>query len=228
MKNWFIAVVAVVSSAAFAQEIGTEISPATPNSGVQTQQQTDQDRPPPPNRRDRREQRRDDGAESPNWDGNRVSASAGSFGIRGSFSAGNFTLPSAANTSNFGSSLGIAWFVSDGFKLLFDLGFALGVVGNDVGYGVNALVGFDYLFRTPADALRPFIHAGAFFGVAGNNSGANASFGVQLGGGAEYFFSPNFSLNARLLIAVPMAVPNGNFVLGITSVRPGVGGTWYF
>lgn len=205
-----VAVLAVVSSVAFAQEIGTEIS--SPPPGTDTAQPTT----PAP------------APMVPVVEPGPVSAGKGAFGIRASFSGGTFSIPSTASTAGAGSSVGIAFFASDSFKLLIDLGATLALVNSDVAYGFNALVGFDLMFRHVTDALRPFFHAGAFFNLNGGASNVVPSFGVQLGFGAEYFLSHNFSLNGRLLLAVPMATVNGDFTLLITTVSPGVGATWYF
>ena len=102
----------------------------------------------------------------------------------------------------------------------------MALVGSEAIIALSATLGFDYLFRTPADALRPFFHLGGFFSMAGSTN-LLVGFGAQLGFGAEYFFNPAFSVNGRLLLSVPMAIP-GNFVLGIFTVTPGVGATWYF
>ena len=122
--------------------------------------------------------------------------------------------------------MGIAYFAGDAFKLLVDLGFGLGLVGSNALFAVSTTLGFDYLFRTPGDVLRPFFHFAGSFTLSSSGSNALVGFGAQLGFGAEYFFNPAFSVNGRLMLAVPMSA-NGNFVLGIFTVTPGVGATWY-
>ena len=204
MKRLLV-LVAVCSSVAFAQEIGTEIAPAPNQAGPA---------PVMPS------------AQVPLAEAGPLSAGAGAFGIRGSFSGTTFSIPTAS-AGGGGTSVGVAYFASNGFKLLFDLGFGLASLGNELTYALNALVGFDLLFRSTADALRPFIHASAFFSLNGANQ-VVPGFGVQLGGGAEYFFSKHFSMNGRLLLAVPMALANGVFAIAITTVSPAVGATWYF
>lgn len=234
MKQLVLALV-VLASSAFAQEIGTEITPTTPSSGVQPQNNP----PPPPPPADQPKSGyvyKPKGAKEDNsggsgaaaFTGTKVSAASGDFGIRAGFGAsGSAALP--ATTSGGATvaapTVGIGYFAGDAFKLLVDLGFGMALVGSNALLALSASLGFDYLFRSPAEALRPFFHfAGSFF-MAGSSSFA-IGFGAQLGFGAEYFFSPSFSVNGRLLLAVPMSV-NGQFALGIFTVAPGVGATFY-
>lgn len=236
MKQLVLALTLVMAGSAFAQEIGTEITPTTPSSGVQPQNNPPP--PPPPAEQPKsgyvykpkgaKDESSSSGASAaPGFSGTKVSASSGDFGIRGGFGAsGSATLPgTGAGATVAAPTVGIGYFAGDGFKLLVDLGFGLALVGSNSLLALSASLGFDYLFRTPADALRPFFHfAGSFF-MAGSSNFA-IGFGAQLGFGAEYFFSPSFSVNGRLLLSVPMSV-NGQFVLGIFTVAPGVGATFY-
>ncbi len=232
MKQLVIALAVLVSGGAVAQEIGTEITPTTPSSGVQ--QQPAQNNPPPADQQKSGYVYKPRGADGsnaasgePTFAGNKVSASSGDFGIRAGFGS-TATLPSLATgtgTTVAAPTVGIAYFASDAFKLLFDLGFGM-ILNSSTPFALNASVGFDYMFRSPADAMRPFFHAAASFLMAGGGSSIGVGFGAQLGFGAEYFFAPPFSVNARLLLAVPMSVANG-FVLGLFTVTPGVGATWY-
>ena len=235
MKQLLVALV-VVAGSSFAQEIGTEITPTTPSSGVQTQPQNN---PPPPQDQQPKsgyvykpKGAKDEPGTAPGsgavaFTGTKVSASSGAFGIRAGFGAsGSAALPASSTGATVAApSVGIAYFASDAFKLLIDLGFGMALIGSNALLALSASAGFDYLFRSPADALRPFFHfAGSFF-MAGSSNFA-IGFGAQLGVGAEYFFSPSFSVNGRLLLAVPMSV-NGQFALGIFTVAPGVGATFY-
>ncbi len=233
MKQLVVALAVLVSGSALAQEIGTEITPSTPSSGVQ--QQPAQNNPPPAEQQPKSgyvyKPKGADGSTpasgEPSFTGNKVSASGGDFGIRAGFGS-SATLPSlatGAGTTVAAPTVGIAYFAGDAFKLLFDLGFGM-IINSSTPFALNASVGFDYMFRTPADAMRPFFHAAASFLMAGGGSNIGVGFGAQLGFGAEYFFAPPFSVNARLLLAVPMSVANG-FVLGLFTVTPGVGATWY-
>lgn len=230
MKRVVLLVVALVASFAFGQEIGTEITPVGPTSSA------NQPPPPPPNdpntnttQQPAKKQARL--GETPKFDGTKVSASSGDFGIRAGFGASGSTgIPmgtGAAATGVAAPAVGISYFASDSFKLLFDLGFGMGIVGSGVFFALGANIGFDLLFRSPADALRPFFHFAANFNLAGANAVA-VGFGAQTGFGAEYFFSPSFSINGRLMLAVPMVIFGSGLALGIFTVTPGVGATWYF
>lgn len=246
MKQLLIAAVLVLGLSASAQEIGTEIAPVTPSSGAQTpppEQQPQATTPPPsqpkPGGYVYRPQGKGGSTSSPStpaeptWQGPKASAASGDFGIRAGFGAsGSIAAPStaAAVAAYSAPTVGIAYFGSDSFKLLVDLGvgFNLGVSSGNMFLGASALLGFDYLFRTPADALRPFFHLGANFSLATAGSDPTIGFGLQVGFGAEYFLNPSFSLNGRMLLALPMAVPGGDFVIGAYTLTPGVGATWYF
>ncbi len=229
MKQLVLALAVLVSGSALAQEIGTEITPSTPSSGVQ--QQPAQNTPPPADQPKSGYVYKPKGSENTTggesgFAGSKASASSGDFGIRAGF-GGGMTLPSLTATAAAplaAPSVGIAFFAGDAFKLLFDLGFGL-VLNSNPSFAMNATVGFDYLFRTPAEAMRPFVHVAASFLLGGN--GSTIGLGAQLGFGAEYFFTREFAVNARLLLAVPMALSN-SFLLGLFTFQPGVGGTWYF
>ncbi len=230
MRQLLLALAVLVSGSALAQEIGTEITPSTPSSGVQ--QQPAQNNPPPAEQKSGYVYK-PKGAENasaasgqPGFTGTKVSASSGDFGIRAGF-GGGMSLPSTSPTAAAplaAPSVGIAYFAGDAFKLLVDVGFGL-VLSSNPSFAMNATLGFDYLFRTPAEAMRPFIHVAASFLLGGN--GSNIGLGAQVGFGAEYFFTREFAVNARLLLAVPMSLSN-TFLLGLFTFQPGVGGTWYF
>lgn len=238
---------ALVASVSLAQEIGTEINTATPNSNV-NQPNNNNSNTANSNTSSNANTGSNTGSNTSSsgnssgntgykpkpkegastWDGPQASAAGGSFGFRASFGAsGSTALPtsSGANAAVAAPSVGIAFLATDSFKLLIDVGFGLGIVGSAALLAVGTTIGFDYLFRTPGDSLRPFIHFAGSFSISGSNNFL-IGFGAQVGGGAEYFFSPSFSVNGRLLLAVPMAIP-GDFVLGIFTVTPGVGATWY-
>lgn len=224
-------IVALVAGSSFAQEIGTEITPTTPNSGVQQQPQNpppDNTNPPPANTGNTSNTGyKPRGQETATaFVGTKVSATSGDFGIRAGFgSSGSIAIPTGSGATVAAPTVGIAYFASDSFKLLIDLGFGMAITGSNALLALGANVGFDYMFRTPGDALRPFFHFAGLFNMVGSNDFA-ISFGAQLGFGAEYFLSPSFSVNGRLMLAVPMSVANG-FLLGIFTVTPGVGATWY-
>lgn len=222
MKQLALAVVLTVAGSAFAQEIGTEITPTTPSSGVQTQETT-----PPPEEPKSGYVYKPSGSSAPAAPpvamGNKLSASSGDFGIRAGF--GSSVTPGVGTTGVAAPTVGIAYFAADAFKLLIDLGFGM-AISNGADLSANALVGFDYLFRTPAEAMRPFVHVAASLGLNNLLSRPRVGVGVQGGFGAEYFFNPAFSVNGRLLLALPMSFDSG-FALGVFTVTPGVGATWY-
>ncbi len=229
---------ALVSSLSFAQEIGTEISPTTPTSGAGTQpQQTQQPQqtPPPENKggyvykpKGAKEKEEAAAASAPTFTGTKVSAASGDFGIRAGFGTTASFDPTAPATSA-APLIGISYMGSDGFKLLLDVGFGLGIAGSAMSYSVGANVGFDYLFRTPGEALRPFFHFSGQFGMSARGSNdPDFTFGAQLGFGAEYFLNPGFSINGRLILAVPMKLAQGSFTMQLFTLTPGVGATWYF
>lgn len=230
MKRVVFVVAALVGSFAFAQEIGTEITPVGPTSSANQQNtNTTASDPnantPPPQKKQARL------GETPKFDGTKVSASAGDFGVRAGFGASGSTgIPTGAGAAATGvaaPTVGISYFATDSFKLLFDLGFGMGIVGSGVFFALGANLGFDLMFRNPGDALRPFFHFAANFNLAGSNA-VNVGFGAQTGFGAEYFFSPSFSINGRLMLAVPMVIFGSGLAIGIFTVTPGVGATWYF
>ncbi len=225
MKKLMLAAL-VMSSSVFAQEIGSEITPATPpphaatspndnpwgaqNSNAQPAQNT----PPPPPK--------------PSNAG-ALSAGSGAFGIRAGFSTPAVGLSgSGSSTSLATGSAGLSYFGGDTIKMLFDVGFGLGVVGSNANFAVSAGIGLDYLARTPFDALRPAFRAQVGFNLASVGNNVNVGVSVGIGGGADYFFSPNFSVGGRVMLFVPMAFPNGNFNFGLFTLTPGVEATWYF
>jgi hypothetical protein len=230
-----LALVIVVAGSALAQEIGTEITPTTPTSGVQPQPTTTTTPPPqndPPKSgyvykpKGAKEEGGTSSSGAPSFTGNKVSASSGDFGIRAGFGA-TFTpgLSTASGATVAAPNLGISYFAADAFKLMIDLGFGM-ILSSSTPFALNAVVGFDYLFRTPGDAMRPFFHFAGLFTMAGGGSNIGVGFGAQVGFGAEFFFHPSFSVNGRMMIAVPMSVANG-FIVGIFTLTPGVGATWY-
>lgn len=206
----------VCAPAAFAQEIGTEIAPPPP--------------PPPP-------------LSAPGTnpyahpapkpvEPSQVSAASGAFGIRvGAGSSPVALVGLIGGLGGLGTNaplVGASLLVSNAFRLNLDLGFGLALDNGNSAWAVGVGVGADYLFRSRADALRPLIFVSASLGVSASTSDPAVSFGVQAGGGAEYFFSPNFSLYGRIGLSLPMSLPKGNLVFGLYTLAPGVGATFYF
>jgi hypothetical protein len=233
VKKLLVVAVALVSSFSFAQEIGTEITPVTPTSGA-TGNNSNSNNANTSNSNANSNSNAGSSTYKPKprdgektFEGTAVGAQGGAFGIRAGFGASGSVGVPVGSAGIAAPTVGVAFFATDAFKLLIDLGFGFGIT-NNVSYALSAAFGFDYLLRTPGDALRPFIHFAASFSMAGASGDPVIGFGAQVGFGAEYFFSPNFSVNGRLMLAVPMAVNGSGFALAIVSVTPGVGATWYF
>lgn len=218
----------LVALPALAQEIGTELPAPTP-----AEQQT-----PKPGAASRPQGRKGE----PGWSGTRVSAAAMDFGLRAglststglvglvaSSSGGNELIPSGAQLAPTG---GAFLFVIDGLKLLLELDFSFVSLGAVTVLGLNASLGVEYFFRTPAEALRPLVYGvlngGLVNLVLAGTPFSVPVFGVQLGGGAEYFFSPSFSVSGRLGVAVPMLSSAGSIAVGVVAVTPGLGASFYF
>ncbi len=207
-----VVVAALVSAAAFAQEIGTEIAPVTPEHTAPHSSSAVYAPVTPM---------------LPVEDPQR-SASKGAFGIRANFGGSVTTLGVSG-----ASSVGVASFLSDNIKLLVDLNASL--VASDSGalFGFGVGAGLDILFRKSTDALRPLVNVGVFFGTGATGAPVNLdpfsvlTFGVKGGFGAEYFLSPSFSLNATIGLAVPFAIVGGQFTVQIVTFTPGVGATFY-
>jgi hypothetical protein len=213
------------ASSAFAQAWATEPAGLTPDAGAPTAPSDSSAAHPPP--------------AAPALDYKPVlpevkwSAGKGAFGIRVGFGT-NASLSTQGGTATSPASLvapsvGIAYFFTDSVKLLVDVGAGFSFDRN-VAFAVNAGLGIDILFRTPADALRPLISVGGSFGLASvGTRGVSIGFGAHVGGGAEYFFNPSFSVSGKLLIDVPMGIGStGSFALAVSTFSPTIGGTWYF
>lgn len=232
MKRLCVAVVVALSSIAVAQEIGTEITPVTPGSNPNTTTPANQpnDNPyannPPPGDKPGDQKAAPKAAAS--TDG-LLSAGKGAFGVRATFGgqavgiAGRGVAAPPVDTG----TVGLAYWGSDNFTLLFDLGFGMGISGGGVLIGFGAMVGMDYHFRTPADALRPLINVQVGLGSAISSDIGNAmQLSAQVGGGAEYFFSPSFSVSGRVGLGLRLPFSTGSMTL--TTFTPAVGAAWYF
>jgi hypothetical protein len=236
VKKLALVLITLAAGGAFAQEIGTEITPVTPSSNPQTPPPSETQEPQPEKKQGYTYQpqggakKAEPGAgEASGWAGPKASASSGDFGLRAGFGASaqlNVPATSAAASSFTTPTVGVAYFASDTFKLLFDLGFGLGIAGSNPLLAIGAMVGFDLMFRTPADSLRPFFHAAAMFTMGGSLNNPVLGTGAQAGFGAEFFFAPQFSVNGRLLLVVPVTL-SPNFLFGLFTVSPGIGATWY-
>lgn len=215
----------VLSSALVqAQEIGTEITPVTPDNKPQPQPN---DNPyantqQPPKEGDKPVEKPKAAAVQSGG-----SAEKGAFGIRGTF--GGQGIPAVSLMSSAASptgTVGLAYWATEQFTLLFDLGFGMGI-GGSFALGFGATVGMDYHFRTSADALRPLINVQVGIGSPIRTSiGSGMSLFGQIAGGAEYFFSPSFSLTGR--IGLGFSLPFDNAIFSLATFTPALGAAWYF
>lgn len=227
MKHLCVAVVMALSSMAVAQEIGTEITPVTPGSGTTTQPVNQPNDNPyatqPPQKEGDKPAEKPKAA--PVAEGG--SAGKGAFGVRATFGGQSVPRTTGTGTALVDSgTVGLSYWATDGFTLLFDLGFGMSV-GGSFAMGFGALVGMDYHFRSPGDSLRPLINVQVGLGapISASIGRGMALFG-QVGGGAEYFFTPSFSLTGRIGLGFNLGFDNGTFTL--TTITPAVGAAWYF
>ena len=123
--------------------------------------------------------------------------------------------------------MGLAFYVSNLIRLTLDLGFAMAMpTGQEARVGFTAAFGVEPSFRTPKAALRPFVVVQVGFGKLLSNLGSDFALLATLGGGAEYFFSPNFSVNLRALLSMPFELTRSD--LSFMLFTPGLGATVYF
>lgn len=228
MKRLFVVLLVTLSSMVMAQEIGTEITPVTPDNKPKPVNQPN-DNPyatqPPANPENPKA-----GAPAAAVDaGGERSAGKGAFGIRATFNGqgipvvGRGTAAAPAETG----TIGLAYWGSDNLTVLFDLGFGLGISGGGALIGFAAGVGMDYHFRTTADALRPLINVQVAIGSSISSDIGNAlQLSAQFGGGAAYFFSPHFSVSGRIGLGLRLPFATGSMTL--TTFTPAVGAAWYF
>ncbi len=231
MKRLCVAVLVTMSSMALAQEIGTEITPVTPGSGTTKPANQPNDNPyanNPPNNTGDKQGEVKPAAKPVSADGI-LSAQKGAFGVRATFGgqgiglAGRGTAAAPVDTG----SLGFSYWGSDAFTLLFDVGVGLGISGGGVLFGFGATIGMDYHFRSPTDALRPLINVqvGIGSGIAAD-LGNSLQLSAQVAGGAEYFFSPSFSVSGRIGLGLRLPFSSGSMTL--TTFTPAAGAAWYF
>lgn len=245
VKRLCVAVLLVVGTSVWAQEIGTEITPVTPDSSANKPKQE-----PPPDTSNQGGTsdsnpwgKKSDGSSSSSKKKDEakkaaaapevpregmVSAGAGSFGIRGTLGGGD-SVPSVATGGAAAppiGSIGIAYWATDGFSLLFDAGFGMSV-SPSFALGFSAIVGMDYHFGAVTDALRPLfnLQVGVVTGLGGDPI-ASMALTAQAAGGAAYFFNPHFSLTGRIGLGFRLGFANSAVVFAL--VTPSIGATWYF
>jgi hypothetical protein len=154
---------------------------------------------------------------------------AGSFGLRANF-IGNSLDPTAGNNliaivpgGLMTPMVGARFFATDQVAINAMLGLGMAFTGatTAVGFGIGG--GVDFFLRT-SGSLRPFVGGELRFA---KTVATVDQFGLTFaaGGGAEYWFSDNFSLDGRALIAVPVAFNVGTLFMTVT---PAVGANFYF
>lgn len=214
MSRVLAAVVALAAGAALAQEIGKEIPASgattydnpyavTPAPAAPVEEQPVVRTGPGPHR--------------------------GAIGLRTMFS-GSSSAPVGATGSNAAgpttSDFALKVFLGERFALTVDLGFGLSLVNGNAAFGFGFGLGTDIHLGSPDKPVRPFITAGLSFGKAISRVSDDFGFGLQAGGGGEYWFNDHFSVSARMLIAVPIDIKSGQ--VNVVSFVPGMGGTVYF
>ncbi|MBL9037561.1 MAG: hypothetical protein JNG84_03495 [Archangium sp.] len=248
MTRVLAAAVVVGSAAVWAQEIGTEIEPATPSSGVPTRTSPN-DNPYAPNTPPPQQAQPSRGFPEPMQpvqrggnggargvkpvenEGPAASAGSGAVGIRAGFGTTGVGIPSGvgAVAALAAPTVGLALWANDNAAITIDLGAALGIVSSATLFSLSAALGLDYHFRTPSAALRPLFTVGASFTMATTGGDPAIGLGFRIGGGAAYFFSPSFSLTGKLALEVPLSFTSrGDVIVVLSTLTPGVGAAWYF
>ncbi|MBL8953030.1 MAG: hypothetical protein JNK82_19790 [Myxococcaceae bacterium] len=159
---------------------------------------------------------------------------AGAFGIRAGFGGGTAT--PGIEIGNVGAK----FLVTDGISLAVDVGLGLTAASNysQASFAADAVLGF-YLRPRPA-SMRPYVPV--LFGLGFSSRTTQTTTGgevvvdprvggisVALGGGigAEYWFSPSFSVAAELVLRISF----GNFsaiAFNISTLTPGIHATYWF
>lgn len=219
MKNLVMAV-CLLSGAAFAQEIGTELpanqNPATPSTSATSASEPSAAEPAQSSQQHEMSIRN---ARGPH---------AGEFAVRASFFGNG--LPAAPTSSTSPGSatptLGFRYLATDSLAVDVDLGVALGL-GGAVSYGFGAGLGLNAYLGSADKPIRPFLGGAVSFGKLLSRRGDDFSLTVSAGGGAEYWFDEHFSLDARLLIGLPINFRNTDNI-AVATFEPGVGANFYF
>ena len=199
--------VALLSGAAYAQELGKEIQPTPPPVDIPAAA-------PAPG-----------AAPAPSAGG----LVKGAFGLTASFQGGTLAGVPAQGAAGGGSpTFGIKYFVTDRLGIIASAGIELISVPNNTLIGFGGAAGVDFHFGAASSPLRPFLTGSV--GVAKLVSTVTDDYGLTfaVGGGAEYWFSEHFSLNGRAVVALPFSFAGGNTVFALATLMPGVGANFYF
>lgn len=214
MKFVVALLVTLVGTTAFAQELGNEIPDRQPVNPAPVSAQ----QPAPSN---------------PVNFSSKKSSSSMSFGLLAGFQSS--PIPSAplglggsAVVGPLSPTVGMKFFVLDAVAFLFEVGASIGLGGNEALVGFDAAIGIDLLFGSPENALRPLAHFKVGFGKPFGPGTDMWVIHAAVGGGGEYFFTPQVSLTARATIAVPLTLANGNLSVLITTLSPALLATFYF
>lgn len=218
------------SAAAFAQEIGKEI-PGDQQQTPPPDQAPNYDNPyatpppPPPTPVKKSDEQGADGSAVP---GPRKMA----FGLRAGFGGGGIPGFSAAvgALAPAAPTIGFKLQVSESVGLNVDLGLLMGFVGSNTLLGFGLGFGIDAYMGRKDIPVRPFVTGGAAIGrpAARLDIGSDLLLAFNVGGGGEYWFNDHFSVNARALIGIPVAINNAGAIVTVATFMPGIGGTVYF
>ncbi len=141
----------------------------------------------------------------------------GAFGVRAQLGG------SAAGIG--APTVGFVFLASEAVGITFDLG--MGVTDKGA-FGFGFAAGLDVHPGSITKPVRPVFSIGAGFGKTVSTQADDFVMDVKLGGGAEYWFSDNFSVGGRVLIDVPIDLSSSKSGFQIVTLTPGVGGTFYF
>lgn len=216
VKQIFAALVVLTAAAALGQEIGTELPPGSAPPPPAPTSPTTYDNPyaPPP--------APTAPLEPPKEAVAKVAGPAkGALGIRAAF--GSAGLPVAGGGV---PTLGLKYFATDKVGITFDLGLGMVFASGNIDFGFASGLGVDAHLGSAEKPLRPFVTGGVLFGKALSRLGDDFSLGMDVGGGAEYWFSDHFSVNGRLLLVAPIDLKKGS--VQMVTFSPGAGATLYF
>ncbi len=210
MKRIIVLVGALWSLGAYAQEIGTELPPEPP--------------PPPPSYDPVPSRPVAQAAPAAPAEPQKVPGpSAGTFGLRASFQGGMAPLGGAASTP----TIGMRYLASDSTALNFDVGLGVGF-GNDTLFGFGLGFGLDAYLGSPDKPLRPFVGGGLSLNAPMAEGFDVIGLGIDVGFGAEYWFSDHFSLSGRAALSVPLPNLSDLDQINIVTFQPGVAANFYF
>jgi hypothetical protein len=156
------------------------------------------------------------------------SAKPFAFGLRASF-AGQGMVSAPSSSSSPGAivpTLGVRLLVANALAINIDAGLALGIIGYSAYAGFTVAAGVDIRFRDVKEALHPFISAQAQFSKGFSGYYGDLALGASVGGGAEYFFDPHFSMSVKGMIG--LQVDFNTAVVLLATFTPGVLATVYF